>query len=397
MSLPLVDDPVIANLVDDTGTGQDGSVVNRALFEDLATEIDSALIAPGSSQTPGQTTTEVIAARGNLGSLNSRISGVIDPDGNFTGASPIPLIQSYQPQNFVVNDDFMIWPDGDTATPADWAFTATGTSAIERCGPGLSDTQQINGEFCAKVTVASGTATLVQGCTTAGRMDPKARSIGFGVGVKASAGSVARMYIASGANVLVTPYVTLLNEVTWISAVGVLASNPGPIFVALQMLGPGTFHWGGVTAIFSEVAPDDWIPCPTELHELRLQLNGALNSRNKATFNESCRVESVMLYSSNTGIAAASPLEVNVFQIPNGGGAAVSMLATTLKPVQGDGLNNYEYRVPDGALYRYRCFRGIEESAERIYVLTQVADAGEAPVVDIRCLRYRRLLGRFLY
>jgi len=396
MSLPLADDAVIANLVNDTGTGQDGSVVNKELFNDIAEAIDSVLISPGQAQTPAQSTTELIAARGNLASLNSRIAGVIDPDGNFTGASPIPLIQSHQPQNFVTNDDFMIWPDGDAATPADWAFLPTGVAAISRCGPGLADTTQINGEFCAKVTVTSGTATLVQGCTTAGRMDPKARSIGFGVGVKASAGSVARIYVASGANVLVSPYVTLLNQVTWISAVGVLSSNPGPLFVVLQMLGPGTFHWGGVTGIFSKVAPDDWIPCPTELHELKLALDGTLASRNRATFNESCRVESVMLYARNGQMVEASPLAVNVFQVANGTGAATSMLASNLTPDQGDGIRNYNYRVPDGSLYSARCFRGIEGSGERILAEVMIADAGVAPAVDVRCLRYRRLLGRFL-
>lgn len=85
MTLPLVDDASIAALVDDTGVGTDGSVVNKAMLEAIAEAVDAAIYDSASLQTPKETTVEVVAARGTLDSLNERISGVIDEDGAFIG------------------------------------------------------------------------------------------------------------------------------------------------------------------------------------------------------------------------------------------------------------------------------------------------------------------------
>lgn len=88
MSLPLVNDPSIAALADGTGTGQDGTVVAKAVFVAIATAIDGAIVSPlGSPRTPGQTTDEVIEARGNMSDLDARIAGVIDANGIFIGVS----------------------------------------------------------------------------------------------------------------------------------------------------------------------------------------------------------------------------------------------------------------------------------------------------------------------
>lgn len=83
MSLPLASDPVITGMTNDTGTGQDGDVVNKATFEALAAAIDEFCVDSDtpSSQTPGETTAEVRDARGAKADLNARISGVIDENG----------------------------------------------------------------------------------------------------------------------------------------------------------------------------------------------------------------------------------------------------------------------------------------------------------------------------
>lgn len=88
MALPLVADPAFAALVNSTGTGQDGTVVDKAAFTAIATAIDAVLVDAGNpTRTPAQTTAEVITARGALASLNARISGVIDANGVFLGVS----------------------------------------------------------------------------------------------------------------------------------------------------------------------------------------------------------------------------------------------------------------------------------------------------------------------
>ncbi len=91
MSLPIADDPVITGMTNDTGTGQDGDVVNKAMFVAIAEAIDEALVdaATPSARTPAQTTAEVIAARGTLASLNARIAGVIDENGVAIGDTKV--------------------------------------------------------------------------------------------------------------------------------------------------------------------------------------------------------------------------------------------------------------------------------------------------------------------
>lgn len=91
MSLPLASDPVITGMTNDTGTGQDGDVVNKALFVDIAEAIDEFCVDSDtpSSQTPGETTAEVIDARGAKASLNARISGVIDENGLLIGDAKV--------------------------------------------------------------------------------------------------------------------------------------------------------------------------------------------------------------------------------------------------------------------------------------------------------------------
>jgi len=91
MSLPIADDPVITGMTNDTGTGQDGDVVNKAMFEAIAEAIDEALVdsTTPSAQTPAETTAEVIEARGTLASLDARISGVIDENGVAIGDTKV--------------------------------------------------------------------------------------------------------------------------------------------------------------------------------------------------------------------------------------------------------------------------------------------------------------------
>lgn len=74
-------------MADDSGVFTDGTVVNKAFFDQIYGQIDDQCHSTTSVTTqalkPKAITDEVVAARGNRASLDARISGVISPDGNF--------------------------------------------------------------------------------------------------------------------------------------------------------------------------------------------------------------------------------------------------------------------------------------------------------------------------
>ena len=153
-------------------TGNDGTqVINKAYLDAYDAEVSSALVDAGNpTVTPAQTTAEVIAARGNLSDLNTRMSAIVDVDGNPVGVvSPAMLRNGFALGNLVRNDSFLMWSRGDAAAPDGWTLSGAG-AAVARCGVGLGDTTVISGQdhFSAKVTYGSATAKLTQELMSAG-------------------------------------------------------------------------------------------------------------------------------------------------------------------------------------------------------------------------------------
>lgn len=74
-----------------------------------------------------------------------------------------------QYQNWVLNNDFMNWPDGDASAPAYWR--TTGSPTIARAGLGLADTTRRFGPYCAKVTSGGATGVLEQRVIKAASFD----------------------------------------------------------------------------------------------------------------------------------------------------------------------------------------------------------------------------------
>lgn len=87
MGLPLLLDPSIAGLQNDSGAGTNGTIVNEAVFDAIASALDDVLIGALTVQTPGETTDEVFTARGTTASLDARISGVIAADGSLNAVA----------------------------------------------------------------------------------------------------------------------------------------------------------------------------------------------------------------------------------------------------------------------------------------------------------------------
>ena len=147
-------------------TGNDGTqVINKAYLDAYDAEVSSALVDAGNpTVTPAQTTAEVIAARGNLSDLNTRMSAIVDVDGN-----PINVLSASHVRNgfvfgnLLANDTFAMWANGDAAAPDFWTLSGAG-AAIARCGVGQADTQVLDGQdhFSARLTYGSAAAVLKQ-------------------------------------------------------------------------------------------------------------------------------------------------------------------------------------------------------------------------------------------
>lgn len=87
MALPIANDPWFTGMSNDTGTGVDGTIGDKAWFAQLAAALDAVLKDPASTQTPADTTAELRAARGTTASLSARLASVIGADGSFLGTA----------------------------------------------------------------------------------------------------------------------------------------------------------------------------------------------------------------------------------------------------------------------------------------------------------------------
>jgi len=400
MTLPLVDDPSIADLVDDTGTGQDGTVLSKANFVAIAEAIDDALIAPGETQTPGETTTEVIEARGNMPSLDDRISGVINDDGEFIVSSSITTSVGYQlSENLVQNDDFRVW-DRDTAigvsvAPVGYLLYGTGVYTVTKCGIGQADTKQLGGRYCARVDTTGTAGLLLQIAPTSLFEDDASRQYSIGCYVYANQPNQARMQIASGSGSVVTPYASILNGKTWISATGTLGAAGGVLSVLLEVAQPGTVYFGGVTVVFGAVAPQRWVPCRKVRQTMVLPFSAfALGTETLVRPSvfafpgggqdfDPVVVEKVHLFNYTLGNA----LMVNVQRAYSG--AWQAMVAA---PLGGSVTPDYPgYSTDADVVEAYSCFGGANNSS---IVRGVITTAGTGPIepfhLELLCTRYAK-------
>ncbi len=400
MTLPLVDDPSIADLVDDTGTGQDGTVVDKAVFEAIATAIDDALIATGETQTPGETTTEVIEARGNMASLDARISGVINDDGEFIGVDQSEtLISQNQPQNLVQNDDFLVWPDGDTAAPARYVLRGTGTYSIQRCGDGLADITRFETAMCARVTT-NATAFLSQVLFNSSQYRGSSGQNYFSGGcwVQANVSGAVHISLTCGVNVIDSGMLTDINTPKWFSFSGSIAgalsiSGPNDITLKVSIDSPGIVYVSQITCILSSVAPSDWIPCIKEYHQETLVLDDGATAflRTFMAMGRDALVLSALAHA-YSGWPSPSTLRIQVYQEVSAGTNA--LFSTELgASLAGISPRCFEQLTPD-TTYRWRCFSRSSASSYfgiRVQVTATDAAVTGKVAVDIRFMTYAQM------
>lgn len=157
--------PPWPTVTDDSGNLTSGTKFDAAYDGAVKDTVDALCHSTAdATKTPADIIAEMKDARGNKPSLNARMSGVVDADGN-----PVNVLAGSHVRNgfvygnLLANDTFAMWSRGDAAAPDYWTLSGAG-AAIARCGVGQADTQVLDGQdhFSARLTYGSAAAVLKQ-------------------------------------------------------------------------------------------------------------------------------------------------------------------------------------------------------------------------------------------
>lgn len=258
-------------MVDDSGLFTDGTPVDKAFMDAVMDETDDQCHSTTNPTVkPKAITDEVIAARGNLADLDTRISAVVDDDGNPVAAAG----QATETQvaleegnvNLVLNSDLEDWTAGTTSAPDEYTLGGTG-AAILKSGPAQADTTDLGaGTYCARVTSGAGAAaTLKQEIISAAEMSKyravRGRKVGFTIRGKASVASALRIVVDDGAVQTTSTYHAGDGQEAYLTVVHPISGSATKLDVYAEVaLGANVAYVGGFTVVFSALAPAAWTP-----------------------------------------------------------------------------------------------------------------------------------------
>lgn len=382
-------------MTDDSGVFTDGTIVDEAFVDQIYDQVDDQChSSTNPTVKPKAITDEVVAARGNLASLDARLSAVVDDDGvPVPSASAVTAAEAGElpTTNCVLNETFIIWAAGDSAAPSGWTLAGTG-AAVARAGTSLADTKRKVGDFCAKVTYGSATLTLSQDVLPTAafsRVDHlKNEDAAFGAWVWADAASQARVYVNDGVTTTYSSYHTGDGSWQWLSLSHTISGSGTKLTVGIAV-GSGAAnpaYFSGPTLVFGSVKPVNWRPTPMVAGTVFLPLVGAQSTgtaKGWYTFNRMAYVKHIEC-NLRTAPTGATTFKVDV----NRGGT--TMLGSVIAFTASDKNAGKE---PDGT-YSQRCFPGNTLASgttitdELTFDIDDVGStvAGSDLAVKIRCL-----------
>jgi hypothetical protein len=322
--------------VDDSGGGQDGTVVNDAFMDAIKASIeDQVHSATNTTRKPKDTTDEVVTARGNKVDLNTRISSVIDADGNLvlpaslvTQAIAKTIIGS---KNLAPNSDFLLWSGGDAAAPDYWILSGTGAT-IARTGTGLGDTQKGKyGDFAVKLTYGSATAVLslplLNNTDFAARATGlKLRKISIGAWIKTGIANHAQLLISDGVTSTAATH-TGSGNLEWVTVTHTISNSATQLTAIFQVIAAGSAYVANVMPVLSDIPPADFIPCAMQKGAIVFKIVGNVSTgtdKDRYISGAPGIVTDVQLEAKTAPTGAALIVDVNTWD----GGAFTSMFST---------------------------------------------------------------------
>lgn len=398
-------------VVDDDGTGRSGTRVDETWYDALLDAIDAWVYSPTNPTVhPFETTDEVVEARGSTISLDTRLDVSLNEDGTLktTGvlggyATVNQLLGGIGGTNLVTNDDFQLWPSGDSAAPDGDVLAGVG-AAIARCGTGLGDTNRYIGDFCAKITRAAADVTLTRSIlsgTAFTRADfIKGLYAAGGMWVKTSIANHARVAIYDGVGTSTSSYHTGSGNWEFLAVtrqVNIAADRLELIEQVNNAAGDAYFDGRTLFLIDSNLSLPRYVPCPVLYGTFHFASSGNIatgTNIGRLTPSRSGIVKDVQLHLKTAPVGAAAIIDVNTWD----GAAHTSMFSSN--PQIADGVNDGNAQ-PDGT-YARRCFVGWSGTSlptgGRITLdIDQIGSgtAGADLTVEVRAMQYQSALERF--
>lgn len=257
------------SITDDSGNGTSGTILSKTGVFDVIKAAIEALIhsTTNPTVTPEDIIDEVVTARGNLASLNARLSGVVDADGNPIAAAGTATTAQLQAQlaslNLATNADLSSWSGGGSAAPD--SFTLSGAGAtIARTGAAMADTFTFGaGPYAAKITRAGTdadlTQTIIAGADWASYEKAEGRKVVVGCWIKTSIASHARLVISDGATETNSSYHTGGGSGEFLTALHTISSSASKLEFRCEVNNSnGDAYFGGFIFLFSDVVPSAW-------------------------------------------------------------------------------------------------------------------------------------------
>lgn len=400
-----------AVLADDTGTKKDGTVFNEALFTAFGAALDSIVLSDTYPTIyPFETTNEVQAAIGAYASLAARLDAIADPT---TGVPLAATFLSYLLKtdaalqigatNLACNDDYLLWPNGDTSVPSYVTLFGGVSPTIARTGSGLADTNTKVGPFSMSLVFASNpcgyyrTIISATAATNLGHLKGS-QKFAAGIWVKCATANVVRVFIDDGAAVTYSSYHP--GDGTWqFLTIAPTAWSGGAtqLLFGLRMEAASTAWVSGDTIVASDIAIARHIPCPTE----EAQIGYAFVTGNAATGDDKAVIPTpypYLLLDMEATVITAPTVSALIFDadwLDFSGGAAPSRQVPYSTKLQIAAAAGSGRAAPDGT-YQYRCFQPNFSGGKKGGALTINVDSDDGGntaaswAVSVIGLRYKR-------
>ena len=398
--------------VNDSGTGRDGTRINEAWYDALIAVIDDLIHSTtNTTVTPADIIDEVVDARGSQSTLDDRWDEEHEEDGTHkavvtsTVVSTADFLGGIGAVNLPGNDDFLIWPEGDSAAPAFYTLAGTG-AVVARAGTGLGDSTRKIGDLCAKLTRGTTDLTLTQ-TLLSGTAYTRADFIeGLyacgGAWVKSSTANAARVAVYDGAGYTYSSYHTGGGSWEWLPVSRQVNVSGNQLQIICQVNNTAiTAYFSGTCLMLldSDQTLTRYSPAPTAIRgDMHLAITGTISTGTTLGLFEPSRpgiVQDVQLHVLTAPTDAALIIDINTWD-----SAAYTSMFSTNPEIIDTGFRGGAQ--PDGT-YARRCFVGqhgssLVEGGAISLDIDQVGStiAGEDLGVEVRSLQYERPLERFL-
>lgn len=399
------------SLQDDTGTRKDGTVFDKALFVALGLHMDEWLLSAGyPTRFPNDTTDQVNDARGAYATLAARLAAISDPTTGVPNATTFiayltaaTMAKQVSSHNLCCNDDFLLWPNGDTAIPSYWTLSGGTPPTIQRCGSGLADTTTKVGPYCARLTFGANPCFFYSTpiSTTAAALMTHFKGVAkfaFGMWVKTSTANSVRLFIDDGVTQTTSSYHTGDGTFQFLAIPSTLwGASATQLLVGLRFEAAGDCYVSGSTCMLSEFGITRHVPCLTEtvaVADMFLSGNAATGDDKKVI-----PVGFPFLLKDALAVVTTAPttsaLVFDIDWLDFSGGVAPSRQVPYSTKLQIAALAGSGRAAPDGT-YQYRCFQPNFSGGKKgggIAINIDTDDGGNTAVgaaVTLIGMRYKR-------